>query len=407
MTTGPIGEREVFGGPPPASAGCGAALRPLWALQDGITYLNHGAYGATPHEVLRTQSEIRMRLEAQPCRFMADELPAALRSAAAELAEFVGVQGRDLVFVENATAGINAVLGSIDFADGDEVVMSDHTYPAVHNALRHHLQGTGARLVTAGLGLPVAGPEQVLSTFRQAVTARTRLVVIDHVGSMSAVIFPIDQIARLCRAEGCQLLVDGAHAPGMLDLDIGALGVDWYVGNCHKWLCAPKGAGFLWADAAVQPGLHPTVISHGWGQGLTAEFDCVGTRDPSAWLAVPAAIAFHERLGGGRLRDRNRALAAEAMGMAAAALGTEPGGPPELFGSMATVRLPPGLPATQDAAMQLRHRIWEDHRTEVAINRLGDALWLRISAYAYNDAQDYVALGPNILESIRSVLDTG
>lgn len=405
MTTGPIGDGGITRGP--AGAGdYGAALRPLWALQDGITYLNHGAFGATPHEVLRAQAEIRMRLEAQPCRFMADVLPGALRSAAAELAEFVGVQGRDLVFVENATTGINAVLGSIVFADGDEVVVSDHTYPAVRNALSHHLQGTGARLVTAALGLPVAGPEQILSAFRQAMTARTRLAVIDHVGSMSAVIFPIDRIAQLCRANGCRLLVDGAHAPGMLDLDIGALGVDWYVGNCHKWLCAPKGAGFLWADPTLQRELHPTVISHGWGRGFTAEFDHVGTRDPSAWLAVPAAIAFHERLGGGRLRDRNRALAAEAMGMAAAALDTEPGAPPGLFGSMATVRLPPGLPATQDAAMQLRRRVWDEHRTEVAINRLGDDLWLRLSAQAYNDERDYVALGPNVLQSIRSFLDT-
>ena len=184
MTAGPVREGTEFGGPL-APADWGAALRPLWALQDGITYLNHGAYGATPHEVLRIQSEIRMRLEAQPCRFMADELPAALRSAAARLAQFVGVQDRDLVFVENATAGINAVLGSMDFADGDEVLISDHTYPAVRNALCHRLRGTGARLVTAGLGLPVSGPEQILSAFRQAVTARTRLAVIDHVGRIA------------------------------------------------------------------------------------------------------------------------------------------------------------------------------------------------------------------------------
>jgi isopenicillin-N epimerase len=187
-------------------------------------------------------------------------------------------------------------------------------------------------------------------------------------------------------------LVDGAHAPGILTLDVPAIGADWYVGNCHKWLMAPKGSGFLWASRSVQAVLHPLVISHGYGRGFSAEFDWIGTRDPTAWLAVPDAIELHQRLGGQKLRARNAALAREAATMLAKAWGTERGTADALSGSMAAVRLPVRGPASAERAAALRIRLFEEHRIEVAVTAFADALWARVSAQAYNEPADYERL---------------
>ena len=353
-----------------------------------MVFLNHGSFGAAPSEVLAVQEDWRRRLERQPCRFMRRTLPEGLRQAAAVLAGFLGARADDVVFVENTTAGINAVLRSLRFAAGDEVVVTDHVYNAVRNTLRFVLAGTGASLRVARVGMPVASEAQILDAVLPVIGPRTRLAVIDHVASPSAVRFPVDAIAERCRAVGAALLVDGAHAPGMLDLDVPATGADWYVGNAHKWLCAPKGSAFLWARADRQEGLHPTVISHDLGLGFTAEFDKVGTRDGSAWLAVPAAVRFHERLGGRRLRERNRALAVEAGHWLAAELGTETGAADTLFGSMATVRLPVRGATDRAAADALRDRLWDADRIEAQIVAFAGALWVRLSIQAYNTMDD-------------------
>jgi isopenicillin-N epimerase len=212
------------------------------------------------------------------------------------------------------------------------------------------------------------------------------------VTSPTAVIFPIRELVAQCRAAGALVLVDGAHAPGMLSLDVPAVGADWYVGNCHKWLMAPKGSGFLWANPARQADTHPLVISHGFGQGFTAAFDWVGTRDPTAWLAVPAAIDFHLRLGGPALRERNAALARAQATRLAHAWNTERGAPDPLTGSMAAVRLPINGPASPESAQELRAKLFADHRNEVAVMAFAGALWARISAQAYNQPADYERL---------------
>jgi isopenicillin-N epimerase len=218
------------------------------------------------------------------------------------------------------------------------------------------------------------------------------LSFLDHVTSPTAVIFPICELVAQCRAAGARVLVDGAHAPGMLSLDVPAVGADWYVGNCHKWLMAPKGSGFLWASPARQADTHPLVISHGFGQGFTAAFDWIGTRDPTAWLAVPAAIDFHLRLGGPALRERNAALAREQATRLAHAWNTERGAPDPLTGSMAAVRLPLSGPASPESAQELRAKIFADHRIGVAVMAFAGALWARISAQAYNQPADYARL---------------
>jgi isopenicillin-N epimerase len=374
----------------------GHPARALFALAPDVAFLNNGSYGACPIRVIEAQEAIRREMERQPVAFFADEVPGRVRAAAARLAAFVGARAQDLVFVENATAGMNAVLRSLRFAPGDEIVTTDHVYGAVRQVLTHLERQAGIRLVEAALPYPIRDPAQIVAAVERSLTLRTRLLVIDHIASRSAVIFPVRELVTLARSHGVRALIDGAHAPGQLELDVPALGADWVIGNCHKWLFAPKGSAFLWAREESQGDLRPPVISHGYGQGFTAEFDWVGTRDVSAWLAVPAAIDFIEALGPARVRERNHALATAMAETLATAWRTELGATRALFGSMATIRMPPGLPATWEAGRALRKRLWDTHRVEVPVMPVGDALWARVSAQIFNVPEDYRRLASAI-----------
>jgi isopenicillin-N epimerase len=366
--------------------------RDEWLLDPDVAFLNHGSFGATPRTVLAEQERWRARMERHPTHFMSEELPPALRAAAARLAAFVGSEAKDLVFVENATAGCNTVLRSIPLAPGDEILVTDHGYPAVRKAAEHAAARAGARVIEAQVPFPLDDPAQVTATVAAKLGPRTRLAIFDHVTSPTAVIFPVRELTALCRAAGALVLIDGAHGPGMLDLDVPSIGADWYTGNCHKWLMAPKGSGFLWTSPQQQAETHPLVISHGFGQGFTAEFDWVGTRDPTAWLAVPTAIDFHKRLGGGRLRERNAALAREQATALALIWNTGRGTPDALTGSMAAVRLPLPDSRSPERAHALRRKLFDDHRIEVLVAAFAGALWARISAHAYNQPADYARL---------------
>jgi isopenicillin-N epimerase len=364
----------------------------LWLLDPDVAFLNHGSFGAAPRAVLAEQERWRAAMERRPTHFMDQELPPALRAAAGRLAEFVGARSNDLVFVENATAACNAMLRSLHFAPGDEILVTNHGYAAVRKAAEYVAARAGARVVEAAVPFPLDDAAQVVAAVRSRLGPRTRLAIFDHITSPTAIIFPVCELTQLCRAAGALVLIDGAHAPGMLSLDVPAIGADWYTGNCHKWLMAPKGSAFLWAMPERQADTHPLVISHGFGQGFTAEFDWIGTRDPSAWLSVPAAIDFHERLGGARLRERNIALVREQATILADAWHTERGAPDALTGSMATVRLPLGETATPGRALELRRTLFDEHRIEVPVIAFAGALWARISAHAYNRPVDYARL---------------
>ncbi len=381
------------------SDGFGSAIRDLWLLDPGVRYLNHGSYGATPRQVLAAQQQWRDRMERQPVAFMSETLPRALREAAARLAAFVGAEARDLVFVENATAAANAVLASTDLAPGDEIVVTTHGYPAVRKAVRHRCAQTGARMVEAALRCPIPNDANVVGIVESTLGPRVRLAILDHITSTTATMLPIKRLVALCRERGVPVLVDGAHAPGMLALDVAGIGADYYTGNCHKWLFAPKGCGFLWARPEAQPDLHPTVISHGYGQGFTAEFDWIGTRDPSTWLAVTEAIGFLQQLGPERLRRRNTELCRAAADMLCEAWQTECAAPPGMRAAMATIRLPGTAgPGTRTAARQLHAWLRDTRRIEVPIHVFADALWVRVSAQVYNTLEEYEALAEAIAE---------
>ncbi len=378
----------------------GRDLQPLFKLDATTTFINHGSFGLTPFAVLAAQEALRAEMERQPVQFLSRAaLQPRLRAAAGQLAAFLGAAGEDLVFVDNATTGVNAVLRSFALRPGDEVLITDHTYPAVRNAVRFVCGRAGARMIEAKLPFPVDSPDSILAAVTAALRERKRLAVFDLVSSASAILMPAAALARTCRDAGARVLIDAAHGPGMLDLDLPALQADWVTGNVHKWLFAPKGCALLWATKEAQQDLHPTVISHGFEQGFANEFDWTGTRDPTAWLAVPAALDFYRSMGDGALRDRNHGLAVAAAGLLAERWGTEAGAPAEMVGAMAVVRLPGRHPGTVAAAQAVHDRLWQKYHIEVPVMVIGPALWVRISAQIYNDLEDYARLAAALAEA--------
>ncbi|MFC7477567.1 aminotransferase class V-fold PLP-dependent enzyme [Dankookia sp. GCM10030260] len=366
-------------------------LRAEFALDPGFLTVNHGSFGATPRRVLAAQADWRARLEAQPSRFMVEVLTPALRAAAARLAGFLGCDADGLGFVDNATAACNAVLRSVRIGPDDEILLLSHAYGAVRKTAGHVAAAAGARVVDARLPFPRPRPEAVVNSVAGAITPRTRLAVLDHITSPSALVLPIEAMVAACRARGVPVLVDGAHGPGQVPLAVAALGADWYAGNCHKWLMAPKGCGFLWTAPQRRAETHAPILSHGLGEGYLAEFDWTGTRDPGAFLAVTDAIEALEALGGPALMARNRAMALAAGGMLAARLGTEVAALPGMAGSMAAIRLDLPGPATREAAIALRARLLAAG-TDAPVSAIDGGFWLRISAAAYNEPADYERL---------------
>ena len=357
-----------------------------WGLAPGYNTVNHGSYGATPRVVLAAQRRWRDEMEAQPTVFMAQTYPVAIRTAAAALAAYLGATAEDLAFLVNATDGCNAVLRSLAFAPGDEILMLGHVYGAVRNTIAYVAQQAAATPTIAEIPFPRPDAAAILANIEAAITPRTRLAVIDHITSGSALVLPLPEIIALCHARGVPVLVDGAHGPGHVALDLPALNADWYVGNAHKWLNAPKGCAFLWARRDRQA-IHPTTISHGYNQGFLAEFDWTGTHDPSAHLAVTAALEFHARLGGPALMARNASLAGKAANLVSARFGTETGHGNQPTCAMAMVRLP-AAPMTQSEMLALRQRLLTAG-TDVALHLHDGRAWLRLSAQAYNDLSDY------------------
>lgn len=363
----------------------GKTIRHQWTLDWRATHINHGSYGATPKPILAAQETIRQEMESAIGDFFVSQLPKRLRAAAAEVAECLGAQADDIVFVDNATAGIQSVIGSLALRADDEILINDQTYNAVKNIARHTAQRWGAKLVEVRLPFPIDDDEEsMLAAFTSGLSPRTRLVVLDHITSATALLMPIERMIAAAHAVGAMVMVDGAHGPGQVDVDLQRLKVDFYCGNFHKWIMAPKGAAFLWARREHQSWLHPPVISHGPGAGYIAEFDWTGTRDPSAYLAVPAALAFRAAIGDQNIKSHNSALAAEAGCYLAKTWKTRLGGPTISPASMRLVQLP-SLTGAPDA---LRLKLWRDHRIDVPVNAFGDRLCVRISAQIYNEMDD-------------------
>ena len=373
-------------------------IRSLWGIDHSRLVVNHGSYGATPLEVMAKQDEWRRRMETGTTLFMQRALPPAIRAAAEAVAAAVGARGDDIALVDNATAATNAILASIPLQPGDEILVNDHSYGAAVKTARHIASRTGAVLVTAPLPFPDPTPEALVAAHLSGVTPRTRIAIVDHIASVSALVMPLAEIVAAYRSAGVPVLVDGAHGPGQVPLDLGTLGADYYVGNGHKWWMGAKGAGFLWAAPDRQAELHPTIISHGYGSGFLAEFDWTGTRDWSAALVLPDAIAFHQRLGGLALMEANRELARGSAEKLAARFGTRTASPAGLEAAMSLVELPFG-PAAPGRAIAIRDMFY-DLGSDAQVTEVGGSIWLRLSAQAYNLASDYDRLG-DLVDMIR------
>lgn len=393
-----------------------AAPSPLashWDLDPDVVFLNHGSFGACPRVVMQRQQELRLQVEREPVLFLHRQLEERLDPVRATLAAFVGCDAADLALVPNATHGVNTVLRSLRFAPGDELLVTDHEYNACRNVLDFVATQYGARVVVANVPFPLHGPQQVVDAVLGKVTDRTRLLLIDHVTSPTGLVLPVAPIAHQLAARGIDTLVDGAHAPGMLPLELRTLGAAYYTGNCHKWLCTPKGSALLFVRADRQQLIRPLGISHGANSGRTdrsrfrLEFDFTGTFDPTPLLCIPTALQFLQDLMPGgieALQRHNHDLAIAGRELLCSVLGNSPAAPAGMIGSLASVILPPCTEAPQGplGLDPLQVRLWDEWRIEVPVMQWPSPArrMLRISPQAYNAIGQYELLA----EALRTCL---
>jgi isopenicillin-N epimerase len=377
-------------------------FRRFWTLAKGTVFLNHGSFGACPQVILARQTELRQQLEAEPVQFLWRRYEERLEPARAVVARFVGARPEDLVFVTNATTGVNAVLGSLRLKPGDELLTTNHAYNACNNVLREAARRSGGRVVTANVPFPIRHPSEALEAVVDAVTSRTRLALLDHVTSATALVFPIKAMVRELERRGVEVLVDGAHAPGMVPVDLEQLAPSYYTANLHKWVCAPKGSAFLWVRPDRQAELQPAVVSHGNNTPRSGyapfqdRFDWAGTFDPTAWLCVAEAISWMERrLPGGwpAIGKANHKLAVEARRLICRELDVLPPCPESMLGSMATIPLPArfqGRPRSGKIDPE-QLRLYDRFGIEVPWFRFGtpELRYLRVSAQLYNSPAEY------------------
>lgn len=368
-------------------------MRNLWSIPDDVTYLNHGSFGPTPRDVFSVQQEWSQRLASQPMNFFLREMEPALHEAAGALAKFVGTEARHVAFTDNATVAMNIVARTVPLAAGDEVLLNDHEYGAVLRIWREAAAQAIAKVVTARIPVPISTAADVLEPLFAAVTERTKLIVISHVTSPSAIVFPVAEVCRRARELGIAVCIDGPHAIAMRDVSIKDLDCDFYCASLHKWLSAPLGTGFLHVAPKWQSRIKSPIVS--WGRsvgGLPAkwqdEFNWLGTRNPAGFLAVPAAIRFLERFGVEHFRETTHELAREARRMLESVTGNVALVPdsPDWYGSMITVPLPSNGPQrSQPNAMDpLQSALWDRYRIEVPVVDWHGRRHIRVSCHLYN-----------------------
>jgi isopenicillin-N epimerase len=386
-----------------------------WRLDPKVTFLNHGSFGACPDPVIAAQAKWHERIEADPVRFFARELEGHLDAARTTLGAFLGADPEGIAFVPNATTAVSTVLGSLRFQPGDELLTTDHEYNATINALTAAARRDGARVVVAPVPFPVDDASEIVAAVMAGVTASTAFALISHVTSPTGLVFPIADLVRELDARGVDTLVDAAHAPGMVPVDVDRLGAAYWTGNGHKWLCGPKGSAVLWVRADRRDAIHPLVVSHGANDPrpeaggrsrFRLEFDWPGTVDPTPYLAAADAVSLVARLAPGRggwtaIRAANHELAVTAGRRLAETLGVEPPVPDALLGSMVALALP--VAPSDEAALALTNSLADEDRIEVpvgawpvlAARTSGPAqrTLVRISAQLYNEPSDYDVLG--------------
>lgn len=371
-------------------------MRELFLLDPDLVFLNHGSFGACPLDVVEDQRRWQLEMERNPVEFLGRRSAELLSRARTTLAEALGARGDDLVFVPNSTTGVNIVAQSFPLRAGDEVLATNLEYGACDAAWQHVCARRGASYRRVEVPLPF-DRESVVDRLMAAVGPRTRLIYVSHLTSTTALILPVADICAAARARGIATLIDGAHAPGQVAIDLDAIGADFYVGNCHKWLCAPKGSGFLHVRAEHQAMLDASVISWGYAEGTSGHsgFDAYlgtslferrlqwqGTRDISPWLAVPEALRFQERHDWPTVRRRCHELAAHALAVLTQRHGLQAMAKEEDWAQMVAIPVPAQDPQA------LRDRLFEESRIEIPVTTHGPRVFVRLSVQGYNTATD-------------------
>ena len=368
-----------------------------WNLPDDVTYLNHGSFGPSPRVVQEAREEWSRRLEREPMDFFVRQMERYLDESADRLGAFVGADPGDLIFVENATAGMNLVAANVTLQPGEEVLCTNHEYGAVLRIWRRVCERAGANVVVRALPYPITSEQELIDVFFGGVTERTRLIVVSQITSPTAMILPVEAICRRASEFGVPVCIDGPHALAMLPLSIRRLGCDYYTASCHKWLSAPFGSGFLYVARRHQQGFGPITVS--WGGSVSGrpaswkdEFTWSGTRDPAAYLAIPAAINFLESCGLDEFRLRTHELANYARERITAVTGLQPFHPDDAawYGSMISLPIPPNgvEPPKPGRRDPLQDVLWEEHRIEVPIVHWRGGRYIRVSCHLYNTRKE-------------------
>ncbi len=369
------------------------SLKNLFLLDPEVVFLNHGSFGATPRPVFEAYQAWQRRVETQPVSFLATELFDHLKHARQALAEVVGAHADDLAFVPNATFGVNVVAHSLNLDSGDEILTTDHEYGACDNIWEFISRQTGASYVHQPIPLPATSSDEIVEQVWNGVTSRTKVIFISHITSPTALHLPVETICRRAREAGILTVVDGAHAPGQIPVDLSAIQADFYTGNCHKWLSAPKGSAFLYADRDRQELIEPLVVSWGWGENASFttgsryldNLQWWGTMDPSAFLSVPAAIQFQKEHNWPAVRRRCHTLVSQAVRRICDLTGLAPLYPHDR-GFYHQMAIAP-LPTIQDLPA-FKERLYEDYRVEVPCVEWNGRQFIRVSVQGYNTQAD-------------------
>jgi isopenicillin-N epimerase len=372
------------------------SLKDLFLLDPDVVFLNHGSFGAAPRPVFENYQKWQRRLEEQPVYFIDRELPDLLKKARGVLGEYINAPDSDLVYVPNATYGVNIVARSLGLLPGDELLTTDHEYGACVRAWQFMSLKRGFNIIQQPIHLPVGSPEETVEQFWRGVSDKTKIIFISHITSSTAQHFPVEAICARARQEGILTMVDGAHAPGQIPLDLGAVGADFYTGNAHKWLCSPKGAAFLYTRPERQPLVEPLIVGWGWGKERAFSYGSdyldylqwVGTNDVSAYLAVPAAIQFQEEFDWPTVRERCHRLLNKALDRIQHITELDPVYDSELaYHQMAIAPLP-----RQNDLRDVKERLLEEYHIEIPLIEWKDAHYIRVSVQGYNNQDDIDAL---------------
>lgn len=371
-------------------------MRDLYLLDPTVTFLNHGSFGATPRPVFERYQYWQLELERQPVEFLGRRHDELIHDALASLGEFIGTSGENLIFVPNATSGLNTVMRSLKLNAGDEILINDHEYGALKLGWQYLQREKGIEIKTVTLPMPMLDPMDAVNAIWQAVTPRTKVIFMSHITSPTALILPVEEICKRARRAGIMTIIDGAHATGHLAINLDELGADFYSGNCHKWLSAPKGSAFVYVHPDYHAMIDPLTISWGWdGDTLFKRTSWQGTRDIAAFLTVPDAIRFQQEYHWAEVYERCHDLAMEAMHRVCELSGMPPVAMPRFFGQMLAAPLP-----DDTDLVALKNDLYEQYRVEVPLTSLNGRNYVRVSVQAYNTETDIAKL----IEGLENLL---